>query len=48
MSTASIISMELVRSVAPNTAAIDNARKICSRGEFINLKKTADETLIFG
>lgn len=48
MSTASIISMELVRSVAPNTAAIDNARKICSRGEFISLKKTADETLIFG
>ena len=48
MSTASIITMELVRSVAPNTAAIENARKISSRSEFISLKKTADETLIFG
>lgn len=48
MSTASIITMELVRSSAPNEAAIANARKICSRGEFISLKKTADETLIFG
>lgn len=48
MSTAGIITMELVRSVAPNTAAIDNARKISSRSEFISLKKTADETLIFG
>ncbi len=48
MSTASIITMELVRSSAPNEAAVANARKISSRGEFISLKKTADETLIFG
>ncbi len=48
MSTASIITMELVRSSAPNEAAVANARKISSRGEFISLNKTADETLIFG
>lgn len=48
MSTAGTITKELVRSLAPNAAAVANAEKICSRGEFLSLHKTADETLIFG
>ena len=48
MPTARIITDELIRSFAPNPAAVSNAKKICSLGEFSNLRKTADETLIFG
>ena len=48
MPTVNIITRELVRSAAPNPAAVSNAEKICSRGEFLNLQKTEDETLIFG
>lgn len=48
MPTARIITDELIRSAAPNPAAVSNAKKICSLGEFSNLRKTADETLIFG
>lgn len=48
MSTAGTITQELVRSAAPNAAAIANAQKICSRSEFLYLHKTEDETLIFG
>lgn len=48
MSTASVITEELVRSAAPNPAAFSNAKKISSHGDFIDLRKTEDETLIFG
>lgn len=48
MSTASIITGELIRSLAPNDAAFANARKISSHGDFLSLHKTSDETLIFG
>ena len=48
MSTASIITGELIRSLAPNDAAFANARKISSHGDFLSHHKTADETLIFG
>lgn len=47
MPTVRIITDELIRSAAPNPAAVSNAKKICSLGEFSNLRKTADETLIF-
>ena len=48
MPTVRIITDELIRSAAPNPAAVSNAKKICSLGEFSNLRKTADETLISG
>lgn len=48
MSTAGTITQELVRSLAPNSAAIANAEKIRSRSDFLSLHKTSDETLIFG
>ncbi len=48
MSTASIITGEFIRALAPNDAAFANARKISSHGDFLSHHKTADETLIFG
>lgn len=48
MSTASIITSEFIRALAPNDAAFTNARKISSHGDFLSNHKTADETLIFG
>lgn len=48
MSNAKIITDELVRSLAPNSAAIFNGKKISANGDFSGLSKTADETLIFG
>lgn len=48
MSTANIITEELIRSLAPNGAAASNGKKISSSGDFKSLSKTEDETLIFG
>ncbi len=48
MSTASVITEEFIRSLAPNASAISNAAKISRSGGFLTLHKTADETLIFG
>ena len=39
MSTAGTITQELVRSAAPNAAALANAQKICSRSEFLTCIK---------
>ena len=48
MASANIITEELIRSVAPNAAAVSNGKKISASGDFRTLSKTADETLIFG
>lgn len=48
MASANIISEELIRSLAPNAAAVSNGKKISSSGDFKALSKTEDETLIFG
>ena len=48
MATAKIITEQLVTSSAPNDSAVTNARKISRTGGFTSLKKTADETLIYG
>lgn len=48
MATAKIITEQLVTSSAPNDSAVTNARKISLTGGFTSLKKTADETLIYG
>ncbi len=48
MATANIITDELIRSLAPNAAAVSNGKKISSSGDFKTLSKTEDETLIFG
>ncbi|MBQ5332147.1 MAG: SWIM zinc finger family protein, partial [Oscillospiraceae bacterium] len=48
MATAKIITDELIRSLAPNAAAVSNGKKISSSGDFKGLSKTEDETLIFG
>lgn len=48
MSTAEIITEELVRSLAPNSAAAANGQKISRTGGFKSLYRTADNTLIFG
>ncbi len=42
------LSEEFVRTNAPNAAAFSNASKISKSGGFVSLKKTEDETLIFG
>ena len=46
--TADIITEELVRSLAPNTAAVSNGQKISRSGGFTSLYRSADKTLIFG
>lgn len=48
MSSAKIITEDLIRSLAPNPAAVSNGKKISSSGDFSGLSKTEDETLIFG
>ncbi|MCI7766387.1 MAG: SWIM zinc finger family protein [Oscillospiraceae bacterium] len=48
MATADIITDELIRTLAPNAAAVANGKKISSSGDFISLSKTEDDTLIFG
>lgn len=48
MGTANSITDELIRSLAPNAAAVSNGKKISSSGDFKALSKTEDETLIFG
>lgn len=48
MVSANIITEELIRSLAPNAAAVSNGKKISSSGDFKSLSKTEDETLIFG
>lgn len=48
MASAKIITEDLIRSLAPNPAAVSNGKKISSAGDFSNLRKSADETLIWG
>ncbi|MGN1416022.1 MAG: SWIM zinc finger family protein [Oscillospiraceae bacterium] len=48
MSTAKVINEDMIRSLAPNSAAVSNGQKISRSGGFVKLCKTADETLIFG
>lgn len=48
MATADIINEELIRSVAPNSAAVSNGQKISRTGGFTVLYRTEDNTLIFG
>lgn len=48
MVSANIITEELIRSLAPNAAAVSNGKKISFSGDFKALSKTEDETLIFG
>lgn len=42
------ITEELISSLAPNSGAITNAKKISKSGGFVSLYKSADNTLIFG
>ena len=46
--TAEIITEELIRSLAPNPAAITNAKKISNTGGFVSLFQTENKDLIFG
>lgn len=48
MSTAEIITDELIRSLAPNTSAVSNGQKISRNGGFVSLSRSSDNTLIFG
>lgn len=48
MSDVKIISEDMIRSLAPNAAAVSNGQKISRSGGFVKLCKTADNTLIFG
>lgn len=48
MSDAKIITEDMIRSLAPNAAAVSNGQKISRSGGFVKLCKTSDETLIFG
>lgn len=48
MKNANSITEEFVRTNAPNSAALNNARKISNSGGFKKLCRSADETLIFG
>ena len=48
MPTIENITEELIHSLAPNAAAILNAKKISRSGDFISLYKSQDNTLIFG
>ncbi|MGN0695955.1 MAG: SWIM zinc finger domain-containing protein [Oscillospiraceae bacterium] len=48
MSTARTITEDMIRSLAPNAAAVSNGQKISRSGGFVKLCRTADETLIFG
>lgn len=48
LSDAKIITEDMIRSLAPNAAAVLNGQKISRSGGFVKLWKTADETLIFG
>lgn len=46
--TAEMITEELIRSLAPNPAAINNAKKISNTGGFVSLFQTENKDLIFG
>lgn len=48
MATIKNITEDFVVSSAPNNNAVTNARKISRTGGFYSLKKTADDTLIYG
>lgn len=48
MPTADIITEDFINSVAPNTSAVSNAKKISRTGGFIKLACSEDKTLIFG
>ena len=48
MSKASIINDEFIRNAAPNSAAVENAKKISQKGGFVKLCISEDETLLFG
>ena len=48
MQKASMITEELIRSAAPNAAALSNAKKISDKNGFQKLCINDDETLIFG
>lgn len=48
MKNANSITEEFVRTNAPNSTALNNARKISNSGGFKKLCRSADETLIFG
>lgn len=48
MKSANSITEEFVRTNAPNTSALNNAKKISNSGGFKKLCKSEDETLIFG
>ena len=42
------ITEELIHTLAPNAAALGNAKKIAARGDFINLGKSEDGTYLCG
>ncbi|MCM1132918.1 MAG: hypothetical protein NC340_05560 [Ruminococcus flavefaciens] len=48
MATIKNITEDFIISSAPNSTAVANARKISRTGGFYSLKKTADDTLIYG
>lgn len=48
MPTSAIVTGDLIRSLAPNAAAVSNGQKISRSGDFISLCRTSDDTLIFG
>lgn len=48
LSDVNVISEDMIRSLAPNAAAVSNGQKISRSGGFVKLCKAADNTLIFG